>query len=150
MVKIIDIFYSIISEINKLMPDSKHELGEYTGDNNTFCYYLTFAKSQRNARCIKEALVDIQIIYHGTIDYVGHTSLKEKLETQETLETFLSQFILKVEDRVLKFDYDIGEADGELMINMSFRFYDDAIDLEYDKEQLREKIENITFERMIE
>ncbi len=132
------------------MPKSKHELGEYTGENDTFCYYLPFVKSKQNTKFTKETLIDIQIIYHGNINYVGQTSLKEKLDTKEKLEYFLSQFILKVDDRTLSFDYDIGETDGELMINISFRYLDDVIDLEYNESQLREKIKNINFERVIE
>ncbi|HAR73071.1 MAG TPA: hypothetical protein DCR77_06645 [Flavobacteriaceae bacterium] len=150
MVKVIDILHSIIKQINEQMPKSKHELGEYTGENDTFCYYLPFVKSKQNTKFTKETLIDIQIIYHGNINYVGQTSLKEKLDTKEKLEYFLSQFILKVDDRTLSFDYDIGETDGELMINISFRYLDDVIDLEYNESQLREKIKNINFERVIE
>ena len=144
MVKIINILYAIVKQIEVIMPKSTHELGEYSGDKDTFCYYLVFSNSNRNTKHTKEVLVDIQIIYHAkSINYVGRTSLKEKLEVQEKLETFLSQFILRVDDRVLKFDSDIGEADGELMVNLSFRFFDGMIDLTYDEEQAREIIQNI-------
>lgn len=144
MVKIIDIFYAIVNQIKEIMPESEHELGEYTGSKDTFCYYFIFAKNQRNTKHTKEVFVDIQIIYHAkAYNYVGRTSLKEKLEVQGKLEAFLSQLILRVKDRVLKFDCDIGEADGELMFNLSFRFFDGMIDLEYDEERARELIQEI-------
>ena len=144
MVKLADIICSIVDKINEIMPESTHELGEYTGTKDTFCYYLVFAKSRRITKHIKDVIVDIQIIYHANdINYIGQTSLKERLDVQDKLESFLSQFILPVGNRVLKFDYDTGEADGELMINMNFRFFDDLVDLTYDEEQTREMIQNI-------
>lgn len=149
LVKLIDIIYAIVEKVDECVINCDHELGKYTGEKNTFCYYVLFNKSNRNNRFIKEVLTEIEIIYHGDMDYNGQTVLEEKLAVVEKLDNFLSQFILKVKDRVLKFDYEIGEADSELQVILSFRFMDDVIDLEYNEEQLRLKIENINLKNEV-
>lgn len=153
LVKLIDIIYALVEKFNACVVNSNnepeeytHELGEYTGDEKTFCYYLTFVKERKSSKSIKECLVDIQVIYHGVRDkYKGDTKLNDKLKVLEDLKEFLSQFNINVGDRNLKFDYDVGDADGELMINLSLRFFDDLVDLTYDEEQARELIQNIKF-----
>jgi len=158
LVKLTDIIFAIVRRFDACVENSNnelgeytHEIGEYTGDEKTFCYYLTFVKERQVNKFIKESLVDIQVIYHGLREeYKGKTKLIDKLKVLEDVKVFLSQFNIDVGDRNLKFDYDVGDTDGEIMINLSFRFYDDVIDLEYNEAQLRERIQNIYFERMIE
>lgn len=150
LVKLLDIILAIVNSFNECikdmddMADVQHEIGEYTGDEKTFCYYLIFANERQNNKSLKECLVDLQVIYHAERDeYRGKSKLIDKLNVLDRLTQFLSQFNLNVGDRNLKFDYDVGDADGELMINLSFRFFDDLVDLTYDEEQARELIQNI-------
>lgn len=92
----------------------------------------------------KDVVIDLQIIYFGESDqYTGLASLEDKLNAMAALKGFLGQFNLTVKDRNLKFSYSFSEADGELVVNIQFKFKDGVVNLAYDEEQAREMIERI-------
>ena len=53
---------------------------------------------------------------------------------------FRSKFILKVDERVLSFNYEIGKADDQLSIILDFKFKDSIVITQEDFEM----IENIS------
>lgn len=145
MVNILDILYSLVSEIRKCVPKSKHYIGNLTEGFKTpsFLYLLVFNKDTRCSKFVKDTVVDIQIIYFGTNDKYSKTDLEEKLKVMHQLKQFLSTFHLQVKDRNLKFSYSFNDADDQLALNMQFNFKDGLVDTQFDEEQAREMIERI-------
>lgn len=145
MVDLLDVFYSIVGEIRKCVPKSKHYMGNLTEGFKTpsFLYLLVFNNDSRVSKFVKETSLDVQIIYFGTNDKYGKTSLEEKLKVMQQLKQFLSTFNLQVKDRNLKFSYSFNEADEQLVLNMQFKFKDGLVDPKFDENQAREMIERI-------
>lgn len=145
MVNILDIFYSLIKEIKKCVPGTKHYIGNLTEGFKTpsFLYLIVFNKDVRVSKFLKDTTLDIQIIYFGTDDKYSKPNLEEKLMVMHQLKQFLSTFNLQVKDRNLKFSYSFNEADGQLALNMQFSFKDGLVDTNFDEEQARDMIERI-------
>lgn len=145
MVNILDILYSLVGEIRKCVPKSKHYIGNLTEGFKapSFLYLLVFNKDTRGSKFVKDTVVDLQIIYFGTNDKYSKTDLEEKLKVMHQLKQFLSTFNLQVKDRNLKFSYSFNDADDQLALNMQFNFKDGLVDTKFDEEQAREMIERI-------
>lgn len=151
LINILDIFYSIIKEFKICIPESKHYLGrlEEKVARPSFLYTMVFSKDTRSSYMFKDTMIDLQIIYFGVTDKFGHENYEDRLKTINLLKQFLSQFNIQVKDRNLKFDYSFGEADEQLTINMQFKFKDELVNLEYDKNQAREKIREINYNKEV-
>lgn len=145
MVDILDILYSLVGEIRKCVPKSKHYIGNLTEGFKTpsFLYLLVFNKDTRCSNFVKDTVLDLQIIYFGTNDKYSKTDLAEKLKVMHQLKQFLSTFNLRVKDRNLKFSYSFNDADDQLALNIQFNFKDGLVDTKFDEEQAREMIERI-------
>lgn len=145
MVNILDILYSLVGEIRKCVPKSKHYIGNLTEGFKTpsFLYLLVFNKDTRSSKFVKDTVLDLQIIYFGTNDKYSKTNLEEKLKVMHQLKQFLSTFNLQVKDRNLKFSYSFNDADDQLALNIQFNFKDGLVDTKFDEEQAREMIERI-------
>lgn len=145
MVNILEVFYSLIKEIKRCVPEAKHYIGNLTEGFKTpsFLYLLVFNKDTRGSKFVKDTVVDLQIIYFGTNDKYSKTDLEEKLKVMHQLKQFLSTFNLQVKDRNLKFSYNFNDADDQLALNMQFNFKDGLVDTQFDEEQAREVMERI-------
>lgn len=146
VVDLIDVFYALIKEFKKCLPGAKHYLGSVPEGikRPSLLYLLVFNGDTRVSMLTKDVVIDLQIIYFGESDqYTGLASLEDKLNAMAALKGFLGQFNLTVKDRNLKFSYSFSEADGELVVNIQFKFKDGVVNLAYDEEQAREMIERI-------
>lgn len=144
MVNVLDVIYAIIKKIREHVPQSEHYFNlpeDYRSP--CFLYRMVFNSDARQTKYTKDVNLDLQIIYFGDKDPYGISDYEEKLKVMEQLRRFLSCFFIQSGDRCLKFDYSFGEADGQLMINMDFKFKDGLVDLKYDEEQVREMMDKI-------
>lgn len=96
--------------------------------------------NRRSTFFTQKRFFSIQLIYFGPIDKLGKENPKDKLGVVDSLSPFLNAFILKVGNRVLTFDVDVGEADKQLSIVLDFKFNDSIVIID----QEHEIIENIS------
>lgn len=132
MINILDVIYSIVKQFKICMPTSKHYLGRLPENHQAPCflYMLVFNGDKGQTKYVKDTTIDLQIIYFGVNDGYGGTDYEDKLKTIDSLKNFLSTFLLKVADRSLKFDYNFGDADDQLTVNMQFKFKDGVVNID--------------------
>lgn len=145
MLSILDVFYALIKEIKKCIPDSKQYLGSIPEnfESPSFLYLLAFDGENQVSYFTKDVTLDIQVIYFGPKDSYGVIDFEEKIKTMDRLKVFLSQFNLQVKERNIKFNYSFGEADNQLTIDIKFKFKDGLVNPSYNEEQAREMIKQI-------
>ena len=97
----------------------------------------------RSTFLTQKRLLSLQLIYFGPVDEVGKEDAKDHLNVIDELSPFLDSFTLKVEDRVLTFSVDIGDADEQLSIMLDFKFNDSIVT----EESNYEMIENISLNK---
>ena len=145
MINVIDVIYALKKEFKTCIPKSHHYFGHITETykNPAFLYLLVFDNDVRSSYFRKDVTLDLQIIYFGTKDECGVPDFEEKMQTMDKLKTFLSTFNLWVGDRNLKFEYNFSESDKQLTINIKFKFKDEIINIEFEKDQAMEMVDKI-------
>ena len=141
MVKIYDVILAIKSEIKKCVPAAKFYLGRLPENPSrpSFLFSIAFAKDRRSTFLTQTRALSIQIIHFGELDEDEKEDLAEQLKTVESLRGFLNRFLLKVGDRSLTFDFDIGSADEQLSILLDFKFKD-SLDVSEEQFELIKEI----------
>lgn len=145
MIDVLNVIHTLVKEIKICTPTYKHYLGKLPEDYKPPCYiyFLVYNGDSQSSCFVKDVTLDLQIIYFGKNDKYGTEDFEDKLNTMQKLKGFLSKFNLNVADRNLKFNYNFGETDEHLTINIQFKFKDGVINTKYDEEQARQMIENI-------
>ena len=145
LINVIDVIYALMKEFKTCMPKSHHYLGRIpeTYKNPAFLYLLVFNNDIRSSYFRKDVTLDLQIVYFGSKDEYGVPDFEEQMQTMFKLKTFLSTFNLWVGDRNLKFEYNFSEADEQLTINIKFKFKDEIINIEFEKDQAMEMVDKI-------
>lgn len=145
MVKTKDILDAVIMEIDQCVPGAEVYLGRIEDDYNSpaFLYIIVYDGGERRGKFTQDVTVDLQVIYFGKTDGYKNAEFDDKMQIAENLKSFLNRFKLYVGDRVLKFDYEMKDADGKLTVFLTFEFSDGVSDPEFDEEQAREKAEEI-------
>lgn len=127
MTGLFDIIDSIATEFGKATGINNHHLGHLPENFKApcFAYYLVYNNETHNSYNLKKIDLDIQIIYINSKKCYDNNNFKANIQVMDKLKVFLSQFNLNVKDRNLKFKYDIRETDGQLFVDMKFKFIDD-------------------------
>ena len=123
------------------MPAAKFYLGRLPENPSrpSFLFSIAFAKDRRSTFLTQTRALSIQIIHFGELDEDEKEDLAEQLKTVESLRGFLNRFLLKVGDRSLTFDFDIGSADEQLSILLDFKFKD-SLDVSEEQFELIKEI----------
>ncbi|MBQ9090720.1 MAG: hypothetical protein IJY52_00415 [Anaerotignum sp.] len=121
----------IESKVTEKVPDAEHYRGRLEeGFSRPAFLYLPIYQGEKKANCVtSEKNIEVQVIYYGKTDRFGRESFKDRLQVQEDLDEFLSQFYLEAGDRKLHFTYEWKDADGQMAFYLTFRFLDEAFDL---------------------
>lgn len=129
LISILELFYALVGEFRECVPESTHYIGNLpeTYQTPSFLYLLVFNSDRKESRHVKNVLLDVQIIYFNHLDGYGIENFEDKIKTLEKLKVFLDSFCLKVQDRVLKFEYMLTESDGQLTIDIKFKFKDGVV-----------------------
>ncbi len=145
MVKTMDIINALIKEFDKCIPGVEPYLGGIGEDYKSpaFLFFLIYDGGERSGKFIRDITIDLQCVYFGKTDEYGNQDFKEKMNVVEELRVFLNQYKLIVGDRVLKFRYEIKDADERLAIFLTFKFKDGVNDPEFEEEQAREAAEDL-------
>lgn len=145
MVKTMDIINALIKEFDKCIPEVEPYLGGIEEDYKSpaFLFLLIYDGGERSGKFTRDVMIDLQCVYFGETDGYGNQNFEEKMKVVEGLRVFLNQYKLAVGDRVLKFKYEIKDADERLAIFLTFRFKDGVNDPEFEEEQLREAAEEL-------
>lgn len=146
MVSVLEVIYSVVKAFKECMPTSKHYIGNLTENYVAPCFVhrLVFNNDKRQTKHVKDTTIDLQIIYFGTRTGYANTDYEDTLKVMDSLKSFLDTFLLEIGDRNLKFDYRFSEADGQLTVNMDFKFKDGVIDMKFNEEQARDMIGKIS------
>ncbi len=140
MIKATDIILELIRHINKCV-QAQHYV--YSIDeaykSPAFLHLVTFNKHVRYTKFTQKSTMHIQSICFLKDNY-KKTNFREWDNIIGKLSPFLNSFMLKVKYKVLKFDYEIGEANGHLSIDFYFHFYD-FVNLDYNLDNRIEHIE---------
>lgn len=148
MISILDILYSLVREFNTLLPDYNYYFGKLAEKPKYPCFLfnMVFNGDSRSNYYTQNTTLDLQIIYFSETNEDNEKYFENKMLVMDKLKEFLSTFNLQVNDRNLKFEYDFGEADGQLTINMLFRFIDGVMI----KQEELDLIENINIATKIQ
>ncbi|WMI81596.1 hypothetical protein [Anaerotignum sp. MB30-C6] len=140
MVKTMDIIDAVMREFNRCMPGAEIYLGRIGDDCSfpAFLFIIVYDGGERSSKYTRDVTVDLQAVYFGKPDGNGNMDFEDKMVTAEKLKVFLNRFKLLVGDRVLKFDYEMKDADEKLAVFLTFDFKDGVNDPEFDEEQARE------------
>lgn len=141
MVNLYDVILAIKSEIKKCVPEAKFYLGHVpkSPSRPSFLLSIAFAKDKRSTFFTQTRALSIQIIYFGKLDENQKDDMADQLKTVENLRVFLNRFLLKVGDRLLTFDSEIGSADGQMSILLDFKFKD-SLDVSEEQFEMVEEI----------
>lgn len=129
LIKLYDIIKAIRDNIKICVPVMQFYVGTIPEKPKRPSVLISLALSQdaRSTFLTQTRLLSIQLIYFGPLDAEEKEEFTERLETVDALRPFLNQFILRVGDRVLNFEYEIGEADEQLSITLDFKFKDSIV-----------------------
>ena len=144
MVKVLDVIFELINQFKKVSKGTSHYLCKIPENYNTPCflYLLSLNKSARETKYVQDVMLDFDVIYFNTKDEYNQDDYVEKLKIADDLKEFLNTFMLKVKDRVLKFDYSLDESDGQLTIYITFKFKDNVVNIEDEYELIRDILIN--------
>lgn len=127
-------YYELIKAVKNRLISCKTDLKEiYLGtieecpERPSFLIVKAQSGNARSTFLTQKRLMSLQLIYFGPVDEVGKEDAKDHLNVIDQLSPFLDSFNLKVEDRVLTFSVDIGDADEQLSIMLDFKFNDSVV-----------------------
>lgn len=131
MISLVNV-YEVMKAIKNSVKDCIPEMNFYIGDipenpqRPSMLIDLALSKDNRSTMLTQNRLLSIQMIYFGPLKDEKE-SLVSKLETIDKLRHFLNNFVLKVNDRMLNFHFEVGKADEQLSIVLDFKFKDSVI-----------------------
>lgn len=142
LVKLYDVIKAIKDNIKICFTEMNFYLGKLPEKpvRPSFLIMLANSKDKRSNFLSQSRLLSIQLIYFGPLNDENKEELLNQLETVEALRPFLNKFVLKVGDRALTFEHEVGEADEQLSIIIDFKFKDSIVITQEDYEL----IENIS------
>lgn len=145
LVKTMDVISALSLEFIQCIPEAEPYLGKIKEGYKSpaFLFLLVYDGGERSGKFTKDTIIDLQCVYFGRTDAFGNQAFREKMEIVERLKVFLNQYKLTVGDRVLKFQYEIKDADERLAIFLKFRFKDGVNDPAYEEELNREAAEKL-------
>lgn len=128
-ISVLDVLYNLATEFNTLLPTSNNYFGNLKQKTEypCFLYTLVFNKDTKSNYYTKNTTLDLQIIYFSEVNEDDEKYYESKLLVMDKLKEFLSTFNLQAGDRNINFEYDFGEADGQLTINIMFKFTDEVM-----------------------
>lgn len=138
MIKLYDIIKAIRDNIKICVPAMQFYVGNIPEKPKrpSILMLVAHSKDVRSTYLTQTRLLSIQLIYFGPLNTEEKEEFTERLETTDALRPFLNQFILSVDDRVLSFEFDVGEADEHLSITLDFKFKDSIVITQQDYESI--------------
>lgn len=142
LIKLYDVIIAIKDGIKTCVPEMEFYLGRIpeSPSRPSILILRVRSKNTRSTFLSQVSSLSLQLINFVPLNDEGEEELLDKLETEEKLKPFLNKYLLKVGDRCLNFEYDIGEADDQLSIILDFKFKDSIVITQEDFEM----IENIS------
>ena len=118
LTKLYDVIKAVRVSLNACSPTAKFYVGTIpeSPSRPSFLIDIGYSKDTRSSFLTQSRLLSIQLVYFGPLTPDKKENPVEHFETVELLRPFLNKFILKVDERVLSFNYEIGKADDQLSI----------------------------------
>lgn len=151
MVNTKDVINAVMREIEGIVPGAEHYLGGISEGYKApaFLYLIVYNGCDRTSRFIQDTTLDLQIVYFTETDGNGNSNLSKKLEMADSLKLFLNRFELTVGDRVLKFEYEVKDADKNIAIFLTFHFKDGVYDSRVEEADEMESAQKVYFKERV-
>ena len=136
---------ALIDRVAEAVPEARHYRGRLEEGffRPAFLYVPVYFGEKKRNYVTSEKNVEVQMVYFGKTDNYGREDFAERLQVQEKLDGFLSQFYLTAGDRKLHFTYEEKDTDGQMTYYLTFRFLDEAFDQRMLAEEAMEAAESL-------
>lgn len=125
--KLSSIIYKIIELLESVYPDADMHLFNMTENFNrpSFLIFPIINETKPDTYFLNSKTLSIEIIAFMPIEDNNEVVYFEKLNLIDNIHSILDSMNMNVEDRNLKYDFEIKEIDGETSIIIDFVFKDD-------------------------
>lgn len=125
--KLSSIIYKIIEQIQGVYPDADIHLFNLTENFSrpSFLIFPILNETNKDTYFLNSKTLSLEIIAFMPIEDDNKVVYFEKLNLIDNMHSIFDSMNIQVEDRNLKFDFEIKEVDGETSIILDFDFKDD-------------------------
>lgn len=125
---------AVQKQVKACVPKAEHYKYKLSEGFRTpaFLYLPTYHTEKRINPFLRTVEVEIQVICFCKQDKSGNLDFRDVSEMKQKLESFLSGFLLKVEDRILHFSSEWKTVDGQPSFFLSVS-YTEAVTREEEK-----------------
>lgn len=137
MVNTKDVIDVLREKFSKISPKTKSYIEFLPKDAvyPAFLYSIVFDRGQRESFLTSENKIIVKIEYLKG-DVYDSSYCDDMFNIMNEAKKFLNNYVLKIQDRNLKFDYIINKTkEGNLSFIIIFKFKDTVIDENFEKEQ---------------
>ena len=128
---------AVAEKIKEIVPEAEVYMGSIGEkvERPAFLYLpVYFGEKKLNLHTSRRTL-ELQIIFFGRTDRAGREDFLHRLEVLERIDGFLQSFELEVLDRILHFESEVKDADGQMAMYLRFQFLDEAAGCEAEEEK---------------
>ncbi len=133
---------AVAAKIKENIPEAEVYMGsiEEKAKRPAFLYLPIYSDEKKVSLHTSRKTLELQIIFFGRTDGAGKEDFMQRMEVLDRIDGFLQSFELEVLDRILHFESETKDADGQMAIYLRFQFLDEAEGTAAEKSETAEHV----------
>lgn len=130
------------AKIKEIIPEAEVYIGSIGEkvERPAFLYLPVYFDEKKVNLHTSRKTLELQIIFFGRTDKAGKEDFLHRLEVLDRIDGFLQSFELEVLDRILHFETETKDADGQMAMYLRFQFLDEAVGSEAEAAEMAEHV----------